>query len=165
MAKFTIEGMDDLQKSIKRLGGLPQKYVTKAAKKGNLIAKKSAKKGGWIDQTGNLRKGIIQKGEKTRTKGKKVYQVTIDPAMNDVFQKSTTTGKRRIRRGKKVSYGDGGYYYPASQEFGFVAKSRRYVPGFSFMEKSLTENKGQIEKVTIEVLEREMEKALKGWSR
>ena len=99
---FKIEGMAELEKTIKELGELPQKCVNTAARKGILIPKKAARQGGWIDQTGNLRRGIITKAEKTRVKGKKVYDVVMDPSKNDIFAKISKTGKR--------------YYYPASQE-------------------------------------------------
>ena len=42
--KVKIDGMKELQKSIKKLGQVPQKCVTPAAKKGMNIALKSAKK-------------------------------------------------------------------------------------------------------------------------
>ena len=68
-----VEGLDEVIETIKRVGELPQKCVNKAAKKGIQIAKKSAKNGRWIDQTGYLRKSIKEKAEKTKIKGKKVY--------------------------------------------------------------------------------------------
>lgn len=162
MAKIVIEGMKELEKSIKQLGELPQKYVTKAAKAGATIAKKGAKTGGWIDRTGDLRKGIIIKGERNKVKGKKVYDIMMDPKMSDVFQKKTKSGMRRRSEGTKVKYSKGDYYYPASQEFGFETKSGGYAPGFHFLREGLTENAGAIEKKTVNVLAKEVDKALKG---
>ena len=141
--KFKIEGMEELEKTIRKLGKLPQKCVTKAAKKGAQIALKAAKqKAPFL--TGALEEGIILKGEKTRRKGKKVYQVTMNPAMNDVFVKTTKDGKR--------------YYYPASQEYGFITRNGGYVPGFHFLRDSLVDNKEKIEKTVVEVLAREIDK-------
>lgn len=57
MANFKIEGMKELQKSIKKLGQVPQKCVTPAAKKGMNIALKSAKKNAPED-TGELKGGM-----------------------------------------------------------------------------------------------------------
>ena len=82
-----IDGMKELKKSFKKLEILPQKVVNKSVRKAILLPKNAAKKGGWIDKTGNLRKGIKTKAEKTRIKGKKVYQVAMDAKMNDVFVK------------------------------------------------------------------------------
>ncbi len=141
--KFEIEGMKELEKTIRKLGKLPQKCVTPAAKKGAQIALKAAKqKAPFL--TGALEEGIILKGEKTRRKGKKVYQVTMNPAMNDVFVKTTKDGKR--------------YYYPASQEYGFITKNGGYVPGYHFLRDSLVDNKEQIEKTVVEVLSKEIDK-------
>lgn len=141
--KFKIEGMEELEKTIRKLGKLPQKCVTKAAKKGAQIALKAAKqKAPFL--TGALEEGIILKGEKTRRKGKKVYQVTMNPAMNDVFVKTTKDGKR--------------YYYPASQEYGFITKNGGYVPGYHFLRDSLVDNKERIEKTVVDVLAKEIDK-------
>lgn len=141
--KFKIEGMKELEKTIRKLGKLPQKCVTKAAKKGAQIALKAAKqKAPFL--TGALEEGIILKGEKTRRKGKKVYQVTMNPAMNDVFVKTTKDGKR--------------YYYPASQEYGFITKNGGYVPGYHYLRDSLVDNKERIEKTVVDVLAKEIDK-------
>lgn len=144
MAKFEIEGMDEAIKMIKDVGELPQKCVTKAAKKGIQIAKKDAKGGGWIDQTGYLRKAIKERAEKTKIKGKKVYDLWPDPKFNDVFVKTSKKGKRA--------------YYPASIEYGFKTKSGGYVPGFKFLHNALTGNKGQIERVIVQTLTDEIDK-------
>jgi len=141
--KFEIEGMKELEQTIRKLGKLPQKCVTKAAKKGAQIALKAAKqKAPFL--TGALEEGIILKAEKTKKKGKKVYQVTMNPAMNDVFVKTTKDGKR--------------YYYPASQEYGFITKNGGYVPGFHYLRDSLVDNKERIEKTVVDVLAKEIDK-------
>lgn len=141
--KFEIEGMKELERTIRKLGKLPQKCVTKAARKGVQIALQAAKqKAPFL--TGALVEGIILKAEKTKKKGKKVYQVTMNPAMNDVFVKTTKDGKR--------------YYYPASQEYGFITRNGGYVPGFHFLRDSLVDNKEKIEKTVVEVLAKEIDK-------
>jgi len=141
--KFEIEGMKELERTIRELGKLPQKCVTPAAKKGARIALKAAKaKAPFL--TGALEEGIILKGEKTRRKGKKVYQVTMNPAMNDVFVKTTKDGKR--------------YYYPASQEYGFITKDGGYVPGFHFLRDSIDDNRRQIEKTVVDELAKQIDK-------
>ena len=139
-----IEGFDEVIETIKKVGELPQKCVNKAAKKGIQIAKKSAKNGRWVDQTGYLRKAIKEKAEKTKTKGKKVYDLWPDPSYNDVFVKTTKKGKRA--------------YYPASIEYGFKTKSDGYVPGFKFLHNSLTDNKSQIENTIVSTLADEIDK-------
>ncbi|MFS1519683.1 HK97 gp10 family phage protein [Bacillus sp. SCS-151] len=138
-----IEGMRDLEKAIKKLGLLPQKCVTKSAKKGATIALKAARKGAPYD-TGDLKKGIVLKGEKLKVKGKKVYQVTLDANMNDVFVKTSKDGKRS--------------YYPASQEYGFMTKNGGYIPGYRFMRHAIENNVNAMERSMISVLSKEIDK-------
>jgi hypothetical protein len=139
-----IEGMAELETYMRDMGRLPQKCVSKAARQGATIAKKAAIKGGWIDQSGEMRKGILLKGEKSKVKGRKVYQVSIDAAQNDIFVKMTKSGKR--------------YYYPASQEYGFKTKNGGYTPGFHFMRDALVENKNSVEQKIVDVLSKEIDK-------
>lgn len=139
-----VEGLDEAVEMIKKVGELPQKCVNKAAKKGIQIAKREAKSGGWVDQTGYLRKAIKEKAEKTKIKGKKVYDLMPDSSYNDVFVKTTKKGKRA--------------YYPASVEYGFKTKNGGYVPGFHSFYDALTNNKSQIEKVIIGTLTDEIDK-------
>lgn len=140
---FKIEGMKELERTIRELGKLPQKCVTPAAKKGARIALKAAKaKAPFL--TGALEEGIILKGEKLRKRGKKVYQVTMNPAMNDVFVKTTKDGKR--------------YYYPASMEYGFITRDGGYVPGFHYLRDSLVDNKAAIERTVVDELAKQIDK-------
>ena len=141
--KYEIEGMKELERTIRKLGQLPQKCVTPAARKGATIALKAAKANAPF-LTGALEEGIILKGEKARKKGKKVYQVTMNPAMNDVFVKTTKDGKR--------------YYYPASMEYGFITRDGGYSPGFHYLRDSLVDNKERIEKTVVDVLAKEIDK-------
>lgn len=125
-AKFKIEGMDKLQKSLKTLGKIPQKHVTTSARKGmNIVLKDAKEKAPYL--TGNLEKGIILAGEQSGTKGKKVYRLVFDRKKNDIFQKKNKDGKVTG-------------YYPVSQEYGYFAKNGRYIPGFRFVHDSLTDN-------------------------
>lgn len=144
MANAKIEGMPELEKTIKKLGQLPQKCVNTAVRKGALIPKRAAKQGGWVDQTGYMRKGIITKAEKTSVKGKKVYDVEMDPKMNDVFVKVSKSGKRA--------------YYPASQEHGFRTRNGGYVPGFHYLRNSIEDNASKVEKEIVNVLSKEIDK-------
>ena len=137
MAKvnFKVEGMKQLEKSIKKLGEVPQKHVTASSRKGMNIVLKDAKANAPYD-TGMLKKGIKLVGERSRTKAKKVYRVVFDRAMNDVFQKKNKEGKITG-------------YYPVSQEYGFFAKNGRYIPGYRFISDSLTDNVSKIEKTIV----------------
>lgn len=141
--KFEIEGMKELEAAIKELGALPQKCVTGAAKDGAKIALTAAKALAPMD-TGDLKRGIVMKGERAK-RGKKVYDIGMDPKMNDVFVKTTEKGER--------------YYYPASQEFGFLKSNGEKVPGKHFLRDSLVNNAAQIEAKIIEKLTQLIDKA------
>ena len=145
MAKvnFKIEGMEQLQKNLKRLGNVPQKHVTGSAKKGMNIVLKEARANAPV-LTGALKRGIKLKGEKSRNKGKKVYQIIFDPAMNDIFQKKNA-------KGEIIGY------YPVSQEYGFFARNGRYIPGYRFIHDALNNNTYRVEKVIVDEMKRRID--------
>src|SRR5690554_6089105 len=121
MAKRSgLIGMEQLERDFRELGKVPQSAATQSARAGARIALRAAKANAPED-TGALKQGIILKGERTRTRGKKVYDVMMDPAKNDIFVKMTKDGKR--------------YYYPASQEYGFLTVDGGYVPGYRFLRR------------------------------
>mgnify|MGYP002623667914 CR=1 FL=1 len=158
--KDTIIGFDDLMRDFERLGKVPQSAATRAAQAGGRIALKAAKANAPVD-TGELRDGIILKGERNRERGKKVYDVMMDPAKNHIFQKQTKSGYRRRRTKEGVSMQKGGYYYPASQEYGFLTVDGRYIPGYGFLRRAIDDNAEQIERKILEVAGREVDKALR----
>lgn len=134
--KFSLRvDMAGLQRDLKKLGKVPQKHVTASARKGMNIVLKDAKANAPYE-TGDLKKGMILKGEKSRYKGKKVYKVIFDPKMNDVFQKKNASGEVVA-------------YYPVSQEYGFFAKNGRYIPGYRFIHNSLADNAQRMERSII----------------
>lgn len=173
MAKvnFKIEGMKELQKSMKKLGKVPQKHVTASARKGMNIALKQSKANAPYE-TGNLKKGTIMVGEKAQNKGKKVYRIVFDRRMNDVFQHKTKSGGYRYvtnAKGKavkrKTKVGDVTGYYPVSQEYGFFARNGRYIPGYRFISDSLTDNVSKIEKTIVSEMQKRVDDELRkmGW--
>lgn len=157
MAKvnFKVEGMKELQKSLKKLGKVPQKHVTSSAKKGMNIVLKDAKANAPYD-TGSLKKGIILKGEKSKYKAKKVYQVIFDPAMNDVFQKPVeNVGESGSPNAKNPAY------YPYSQEYGYFARNGKYIPGFRFIHNSLADNAQKMEKTIVDTMKKKIDEEIR----
>ena len=144
--KSEIVGMKELERSFRELGKVPQSAATKSARAGGQIALKAAKANAPED-TGELKSGIILKREKSRVKGKAVYDVMMDPAKNDIFVKTTKDGKR--------------YYYPASQEYGFLTVDGGYVPGYRFLRRAIDDNKTVIEKKVLETAGKAVDKALR----
>jgi hypothetical protein len=140
--KFDVD-MRELQKSLKKLGNVPQKHVTASARKGMSIVLKDAKANAPYD-TGALKKGMKLQGERSRYKGKKVYKIIFDPAMNDVFQKKN-------KQGEVIGY------YPISQEYGYFAKNGRYIPGYRFIHDSLEENAEKMEKTIVTTMKQKID--------
>lgn len=140
---FRIEGMKELQKSLERLGKVPQKHVTSSSRKAMNIVLKQSRATAPVD-TGALKKGMKLKGERSRTKGKKVYRVVFDPKYNDIFQKKNKDGKVTG-------------YYPVSQEYGFFAKNGRYIPGYRFIHDSLADNTRKIEKTIVSEMKKKID--------
>lgn len=146
MAKdFKIEGMDKLQASFKALGKVPMKVVTPAARAGGRVALKAAKANAPVD-SGDLKGALILKGERSGVPGKKVYDVMVDPAKNDLFVDVSADGKRS--------------YYPASQEYGFIGPDGNFVPGYRYMERAITENVSEITKKVTDTAMKGIDKAL-----
>lgn len=144
--KFKIEGMKELKKSLDKLGKVPQKHVTASAKKGMSVVLKDAKANAPYD-TGMLKKGIVDVGERTKVKGKKVYRLVYDSKMNDIFQKKNADGK--------VSG-----YYPVSQEYGYFTKNGRYIPGFRFIHGSLTDNAQKSSKIMVDTMKKKIDQEI-----
>jgi len=84
------------------------------------------------------------KGERSRDKAKKVYQVIFDDKYNHIFQKKNKEGKITG-------------YYPVSQEYGFFAKNGRYIPGYRFISDSLTDNVSKIEKTIVKEMKKRID--------
>lgn len=143
---FEIEGMEELVDIVNQLGKLPQKVVTQAAKDGGQIALAAAKVLAPEGPTKNLRKGIILHGERKRVSGKKVYDVMMDPKMNDIFVNITKDGKR--------------YYYPSAVEYGFITKKGKKTEGRHFLRDALTNNADIIERAVLDKLIKGIDKEL-----
>lgn len=145
-ANFKITGMKELQKSLDRLGKVPQKHVTSSSKKGMNIILKDARANAPYD-TGQLKKGVILSGESSKTKGKKVYRVVFDSSMNNIFQKKNKDGKVTG-------------YYPVSQEYGFFAKSGRYIPGYRFIHNSMVDNAKLMERTIVDTMKKKIDQEI-----
>jgi hypothetical protein len=108
-----MEGFEDF---IRACNGLAQNLqgpqLTRAVKQGAKIVQQAIKAAAPED-TGELRDGLILVKEKTRTKGKVVYQITPAREKNPIFQK---TIKNPVR--SKSAHA----YYPASQEYGYFTR-------------------------------------------
>jgi len=155
-AKLTFY-LNDLPKfyaTLNRVEKVPQRAVTKAAGKGATVVRKAVRGTVPVD-TGALKRGIVRKGERSRVKGKKVYDLMFDPGMNDVFQKP-------IKNPGEAGGGSKKGYYPASMEYGFLIRSKggglSYVPGYHFMREAAESSAFPAKQATIKAFTAEMEK-------
>lgn len=145
MARSEIQGMRELERMFERLEKVPQKVATKAARAGATIAYRDAKQNAPVD-TGDLKNALVLKPERRTKVGKKVYDVMVDPMKNEIFVKTTTDGTR--------------YYYPASQEYGFMTVDGGFVPGYRYLRNAMTNNVRKIETRVVEVATKEVEKII-----
>ena len=134
--KFRVDvHMDDLleaRRTFDAMGQLPARIVTAAAGRGATVVKRAVKNSAEIPVlTGTMRKAVRRlRAERSKVKGKKVYPVGFDPAMNSVLQKPIQNPGEAGGQNDKA-------YYPASMEYGFLTRSKgggiSYFPGFHFM--------------------------------
>lgn len=155
----TAKAYAELNKTLKKVEKIPQKCVTKAAGKGTNVVRRAVRGKVPVGETGNLKRGIIRVGERSRLKGKKVYDLMFDPAMNDVFQKPIQNPGEAGGKNKHA-------YYPASMEYGFLTRSKgggySYVPGYHFMRDAAEETSPAAKLEMVTVFTQELEKE---WSK
>lgn len=114
---FDASDVKRFEKTCKILGEKTAlKAARKAAQKGSNVVGKAIRSAAPKGNTGQLRKGFKKKKENSRLRGKYVYDYALDSAKNDIFQKPV---KNPGTLGGKNKSG----YYPASIEYGFLAKA------------------------------------------
>jgi hypothetical protein len=115
-ATFRVEGLRELQAQFERIGKMPKKYLTRAAKEGSDGPLKEAKGSAPVGKTGLLKKGLQRKMETPNKRNKSVYRIRWSPNYTDQYLKPTTGVL-----GGKTPFA----YYPHSVEYGFPTKSGR----------------------------------------
>lgn len=108
-----MNDFDELTKTLKDMGdALSDRELGKIVKEASHPVMEAARAAA-PRKSGDLARGIILHKEKSRTRGKVVYDVYMDPKMNGVFQKPIQNPIR-----SRAPYA----YYPASQEYGFFTR-------------------------------------------
>ena len=152
---FDTTGIVKLVKMLDKAGVSPQKAITRAASKGITPVKRAVRGIVPVGETGNLKRAITRKAEKSRARGKKVYEVTFDKAYNDVLQKPIKNPGVAGGKSDKA-------YYPASQEYGLLTRSKgkgySYVPGLHFMRQGAEQSEAQSKQIMIDTMEKELDK-------
>lgn len=151
---FELDGFGGFVSVLGSMEDVPKKCVSRAAGKGATVVRRAIR-GKVPVATGDLKRGIYRKGERSRLKGKKVYQLAFNPAMNDVFQKPI---KNPGVAGGKSNHA----YYPASMEYGFLTRSKgggySYVPGYHFMQQAAEESSAETKSTMITALNNQIDK-------
>lgn len=137
-----VEGMDELKRQIRRIGKVPKRVISGAARAGMKAPLKEARAKAPVNKRNVPTKGTLKKSIKSimekktkRMKYKSVYQLVFNPQFASVFK-----GKKIHRPGlygapKPRDYG----YYPLSQEFGFHTKYG-YKRGRYFIAKAIEQH-------------------------
>ena len=154
---FDTTGITVMIEALNKINKSPQKAVNKATSKANLIVKRTVK-GEAPVKTGTLKKNIVTKAEKNHgVKGKKVREVTFKGGAeaNSLLQKPIKNPGALGGKNPKA-------YYPASQEYGFLARApgggTQYVEGRHFMLQGAEQASSTVKKTMIDVMEKELDK-------
>lgn len=159
--EFDTTGITVMIEALNKINKSPQKAVNKATSKANLIVKRAVKGKvpvGPPPHGGTLKKNIVAKAEKNRgVKGKKVREVTFKGGSeaNSLLQKPIQNPGALGGKNPKA-------YYPASQEYGFLARApgggTQYVEGRHFMLQGAEQASPTAKKTMIDVMEKELDK-------
>lgn len=155
--EFDTTGITVMIEALNKINKSPQKAVNKATSKANLIVKRTVK-GEVPVKTGTLKRNIVTKAEKNRgVRGKKVRQVTFKGGAEANSQLQKPIQNPGALGGKNPKA-----YYPASMEYGFLARApgggTQYVEGRHFMLEGAEQASPTAKKTMIDVMEKELEK-------
>lgn len=124
---FKTEGysFEEIAAGVANLGHLPTSVVSSSSKKSATKVRRAAQ-GVAPKRTGTLRESITvsRRKERTRKKGKAVWDVWISSDYNAQFQRPSS--------GQKNGYA----YVPASMNHGFTLKNGQRYEGHHFMESA-----------------------------
>lgn len=134
----------EIAASVLRLGKIPASAMSAPVIKGATKVKRMARMLA-PRRTGALRQGIVVRPgkERSRYKGKYVKDIWMNPEMSDTFAKYS--------RGKR-------YYYPSSQEYGFLTQRGSRWPGRYYMRTAATVTEDVYEQFVLDEFKRKLDK-------
>ena len=135
--KFDMSEIKSAEAMLRRMGGAPPKVANKAASKAATVVRKATRNAAPV-RTGTLKRAIRRNGERSRVRGKKVYDLYFDPAYNDRLQKP-------IRNPGQYGGKKNTAYYPASMEYGFLTRAGGGIrfEGLHFMRGAADDSEAQ----------------------
>lgn len=118
--EFDFSELFAFSKNLHQIGGMQQKYVVQAAKKGQAYVLDEVKRRAPVGKTWKLSANIVSVGERKRRDGKKVYETTFKGGeeANSVLSKNIKRPGIAGGKSKKA-------YYPASMEYGFLTRANQ----------------------------------------
>lgn len=152
MADATIQGFAELLNMVNQLGQVPRRIVRSATRAGASLDLRAARayapigygyiaRKGQYGETGALRSGIVLKEERTSSNGKAVFDIRMNNAKNDIFQKPI---KQPGKYGGENSKG----YYPTSMEYGFKT-AKGHWEGIHYLKNSADSNSDAVKQAII----------------
>lgn len=149
-----------MYKTLDAVGKSPKKALNKGTSKAAAVVKRAVK-GNAPQKTGTLKSNIVTKTERSRLKGKKVRETTFrgGAEANALLQKP-------IKNPGVLGGSSQKAYYPASQEYGFLARAPgggvQYIPGKYYMRRGAETASEPAKKAMIDTMTKELEKIWKG---
>lgn len=145
-----------MYKTLDKVGAAPQKALNKGTSKAAMIVKRTVK-GVVPVKSGTLKSNIVTKTERSRLKGKKVRETTFrggDEA-NALLQKPIKNPGILGGTSRKA-------YYPASQEYGFLARAPgggiQYIEGRHYLLRGAEAASEPAKAAMIDTMTKELDK-------
>ena len=152
-----------MYQTLDKVGASPQKALNKGTSKAAAITKKAIKAVAPVGSgptRGTLKRNISTKTERSRLKGKKVRETTFrgGEEANALLQKP-------IKNPGVLGGSSPKAYYPASQEYGFLARAPgggiQYVEGQHYMRRGAESASASAKDAMIETMTKELDKIWK----
>lgn len=147
--EFDERDTDELNKALDNLQASAYRVAAKAAA-GSAEQLLAAVRAAAPVKTGTLRNALVLHPERSRQKGKQVYDVVPTARANAVLQKQVlnpSEGRRKVA------------YYPASQEYGFSTKNDKKIPGKHYMGGTLAAGSEAYRKQILAEIEKNIDEA------
>ena len=153
---FDHKDLVRMYKTLDKVGASPQKALNKGTSKAAMIVKRTVK-GVTPVKTGTLKRNIITKTERSSRRGKKVRETTFRGG-----DEANALLQRPIKNPGVLGGANPKAYYPASQEYGFLARAPgggvQYIEGKYFMRAGAESASAPAKEAMIETMTKELDK-------
>ena len=145
-----------MYKTLDAVGKAPQKALNKGTSKAAMIVKRTVK-GVTPERTGTMKRNIVTKTERSSRRGKKVRETTFRGG-----DEANALLQRPIQNPGLLGGANQKAYYPASQEYGFLARAPgggvQYIEGRHFMLSGAESASEPAKEAMIETMTKELDK-------